>query len=369
MSKKHSVLFVLSDVEMSDQLLAIVDICFLHLLDVQVIFYGNHNASLLKELASRKIVIEVIQPGRNFQKGAFFLKMVKSLVLGRPQTVIFSGQWASVVGLPIAFILKSRGRILIRHHSNFHHKLSMWKFYLIDFCLNLMSTEVVAVSKLVQDLIHKTELVPLKKIRPIPNGIDFAKFPQWRNSRASKSTATFPLKLGMVSRQTSLKGIVYALLAFEKFLEFDPGATFYLAGAEADDSVRIKEITKRLPMGSFCEVKATDEIDKFLGSLDVLLHVPTSPNVESFGLVYLESLLAGPQCIFTKSGVVHELHNIDEYVQIVDYKSVEGILSALLKIKEADVPREYYPIVFLQEYALENMAKKYFSLISSRVEK
>ena len=123
MSKKHSILFVLSDVEMSDQLLAIVDICFLHLLDVQVIFYGNHNASLLKELASRKIVIEVIQPGRNFQKGAFFLKMVKSLVLGRPQTVIFSGQWASVVGLPIAFILKSRGRILIRHHSNFHHKL------------------------------------------------------------------------------------------------------------------------------------------------------------------------------------------------------------------------------------------------------
>ena len=295
--------------------------------------------------------------------------MLKGLVLRRSQTVIFSGQWASVLGLPIAFILKSRGRILIRHHSNFHHKLSMWKFYLIDFCLNLMSTEVVAVSKLVQDLIHKTEFVPLKKIRLIPNGIDFTKFSRWRNDRSSKSGATFSLKLGMVSRQTSLKGIVFALLAFERFLEFDPGATFYVAGAEADDSTRIKEITKRLPAGSFCEVKATDEIDKLLGNLDVFLHVPTSPNVESFGLVYLESLLAGPQCIFTESGVVHELPNIDEYVQIVDYKSVEAILSALLKIKEASVPSEYYPIVFLQEYMLENMAKKYFDLISSRVEK
>ena len=114
----------------------------------------------------------------------------------------------------------------------------------------------------------------------------------------------------MISRQTSLKGIVYALLAFERFLEFDAGATFCLAGAEADDSARIHEITKRLPLGSFSEIKATDEIDKFLGNLDVFLHIPTGPNVESFGLVYLESLLAGPQCIFTKSGVVHELPNM-----------------------------------------------------------
>ena len=123
-----------------------------------------------------------------------------------------------------------------------------------------------------------------------------------------------------------------------------------------------------MPPGSFSKVKATDEIDKFLASLDVFLHIPTAPNVESFGLVYIESLLAGPQCIFTKSGVVHELPNISEYVQIVDYKSVDGILSALLKIKDSNVSNDYYPIALLQEYSLENMAKKYFSLISGSVQ-
>jgi glycosyltransferase involved in cell wall biosynthesis len=368
MFEKCSILFVLSDVEMSDQLLAIVEKSFLHLPDVRVIFYGNPDAVLVKELASRSIVTEVIQPGRYFQKGIFFLKLIRCSVLQRPHTVIFSGQWASVVGIPIAFILKNRGRILIRHHSNFHHKLVMWKYYLIDFCLNLMSTKVVAVSQVVQDLLHNTEFVPLKKIRLIPNGIDIAKFAGWRNGRACETAATSSLKVGMISRQTRLKGIVYALLAFERYLEYDSTATFYLAGAEADDSARISEIANRLPSGSFIEVKATNEIDKFLGNLDVFLHVPTGPNVESFGLVYLESLLAGPQCVFTKSGVIHELPNISEYAQIVDYKSVGGILSALLKIKESSVSKDYYPIALLQEYALENMAKKYFSLISGRFE-
>jgi glycosyltransferase involved in cell wall biosynthesis len=57
----------------------------------------------------------------------------------------------------------------------------------------------------------------------------------------------------------------------------------------------------------------------------VFVHVPEDQHAEAFGLVYIESLMAGVPCVFTRSGIMHDL----------DTASLSGVRTVPFKDRQA----------------------------------
>jgi glycosyltransferase involved in cell wall biosynthesis len=106
------------------------------------------------------------------------------------------------------------------------------------------------------------------------------------------------------------------------------------------------------------------DVSDFFNSIDIFVHVPIGKLEEAFGLVYIEALASGVQCVFTKSGVLNEIPEIEKYASIVDYENSEEILEAILGIaSKKSFAYPPFPQKILQEYSLGSMSKKYVQLL------
>jgi glycosyltransferase involved in cell wall biosynthesis len=119
-----------------------------------------------------------------------------------------------------------------------------------------------------------------------------------------------------------------------------------------------------LDSNSYTLSETTNSVQNFLSSLDVFVHVPIGPIEEAFGLVYLESLASGIPTVFTVSGVLHEIVELDRFTLLVPHKDSNAIFRQLLAIREATYPkREFLPEDLLSRFSLEQMSKSYLKLL------
>jgi glycosyltransferase involved in cell wall biosynthesis len=96
------------------------------------------------------------------------------------------------------------------------------------------------------------------------------------------------------------------------------------------------------------------------------VHVPIGKNDEAFGLVYIEALASGVKCIFTKSGILNEIPEIEKYASIVDFENSDEIFEAILGISSQKLIRfQSLPDGILEEYSLERMSKKYLQIVTN----
>lgn len=367
--KDQRFLAIFSEVNSSPQLLAILLEAKQSGFLVSALVFCQEGNSLLENLSRHGIFAQQVKPRRKLHSGGLFFTVGRNIFRRRPDIVFTSGIYANVIGLTISYLLRIDRRIFIRHHSNYHSRSGNHFGTFVDRFCSFLATEMVAVSKLVQRILLEVEKVPKAKVRLIHNGIDLSLF-KLKNMTSPTIFDAKPnveFKIGLVSRITSLKGIEYAASAFAKLHNEFPFAKFTVVGKFADSFSDVKKILSELPVSNYQLLESVPSIPKFLSELDVFVHVPIGPEDESFGLVYIEALAMNVNCIFTISGVLNELPELEKYVSVVDYKSSDGIYRCLYNLISKEVgPKPAVPDTWLNQFDLEEMAKSYVQMFVSQ---
>jgi glycosyltransferase involved in cell wall biosynthesis len=368
-AKKKRILAVFSEVNSSPQLLSIVSAAQDSGFDIDVIIFSSKENLLSNAIRHNGIFVKHIKPRGKTYSGVLFVAVAWKIFVRKPDILFASGLYADVVGLATSSLLRVKRRIFVRHHSNFHSKNANSFGVFIDRLCNFMATDIVAVSKIVQKILIIDENVPQEKVHLIHNGIDLALFKDNKKSRTTfpPSPSKSVFRIGMVSRMTTLKGIEYTARAFVRIYEEFPFTTFCVVGQFADSYQDVQRILRHLPTSSFTLLESTESVPKFLSGLDVFVHVPIGDEDESFGLVYVEALAMNLHCIFTLSGVLHELPNLENHVSLVNYMSSEDIYKALQQVLiGADGNKSQVPESWIDQFELGKMADTYVRLFATQ---
>ena len=359
------ILFLFSDVNASPLLLRIVESVQRSEYSFKVVIIGGKELEICKDLQRLGINPSLISKRSKYGLARMLAVVARQFLISRPETILASGQYATILGMLSAHILRVRRRIFIRHHSNFHTKNRMWFGGFADLMANYLSTEIVAVSEVVKDILISSERVNPTKVILIRNGIDTERFSGTGFLREKPNfTKNSEIAVGVVSRMTGWKGVQYTVDAFIMLHSRFPNAHLNLVGAPSDSYGLIKEKLAALDSSAYTLTSWNPDIFGFLQKLDIFVHVPIGPQDEAFGLVYIEALASRTPCIFTISGVLHELPNPEKYAQIVPYEDSLAIFNEMVKILEGAVPNgEPLPQEWLQQYSLGAMGTRYMKLL------
>jgi glycosyltransferase involved in cell wall biosynthesis len=291
-----------------------------------------------------------------------------AVIAGWALYYVFKTASGDFVGMPAAFVARVQARVYTRHHSNFHQYYKMRLGLLADKITNIFATKVIAVSKIVNDILVSQERVPQSKVKIIYNGVAINEFPDASvdidSSRGFLSNYADSIEIGVISRLTELKGVSYTAKAFVKFSREFPNAHLSIVGAKADSFDEISRILSNVPSYRYHFVDFNDDIPSFLKSIDILVHVPIAIDIESFGLVYIEGLASGVPSVFTVSGILNEIPELYKYAQVVPSMDSEAIYLAMKRLV-IDSCKSIHrcPTELLSEFKIEEMADSYFEVI------
>jgi len=362
------ILAILSEVDASPQLVSILAKVQAGGGVIEVIVIGSNKSKILSELESLGVRPINLRSRGKYGSLPLFLLLFFYIFRAKPSTVFTSGQFATIIGIFCAKVLRVKKRIFIRHYSNFHIKYKKRLGNLLDRAVNFLATDIVAVSLLVKKVLIEDENARSEKIRVIYNGIDLKRFQRIAVSneipREEIETRVKVFRIGVISRMTELKGIEYIAKAFVRLHGEFPQTRLHIVGAHSDSYDSVLNILNSIESDAFVIEESNNSIPDFLWGLDAFVHVPNGPEDESFGLVYIEALAAAVPSIFTVSGILNELPNAGSYATIVPYRDPEAIYRGLSdQIKGVSIPKIEVPRPWLEQFSLSFMASKYSELI------
>jgi glycosyltransferase involved in cell wall biosynthesis len=367
--KKDKVLIVLSDIISSDLLVSIISRLD-ESMEVEIVLLGKKNSSIHLFLISASIKVTVFEPKSSFPSIAFLnVLLLKRLLQSTPGLIYASGLFATYSTILTSFLSKNIPMVYTRHHSNAHwsKRRVHWKF--LDFLSFKVARRVFAVSNVVKDCLIK-EGCQGSKIQVITNGIRLDRFSAVREKRKTPHPER-RYRIGVVARLEEWKGVQ---LTLEALLELSSsnfakptGFELWLAGSHYQEvSSRLQTLLKLAREREIIkEIPWQIDMSEFYSSIDVLIHVPTSASVEAFGMVYIEALAAGVPSIFTQSGILNNLLNLEQYFTIVDYCSSHSIQSALQSLYCCSQENhQMVPLEFLKDFDLNQCSLNYQSSIN-----
>ena len=267
--------------------------------------------------------------------------MIKELRRTKTQLVHTHLFDANIIGLSAAYLLRIKKRIHTRHHSDFHH-IYHTKAIKYDKLINFMSTDIVAISEVVKNILLKKENVSPEKVHLINHGFELEQFiTQPLSAINTLEQKYFPINsypiIGVISRYTEWKGIQYIIPAFEKIRETFPEALLVLANANGDYKTEIQKLLKGIPKKNFVEIPFEGAIFSLYKTFDVFVHVPIAKEIEAFGQTYVEALASGIPSVFTLSGIANEFISDRHNALVVPFKNsaaIELAIQELLTNKE-----------------------------------
>ena len=243
---------------------------------------------------------------------------------------------ASVIGLSAARTLGIKRRIYTRHHSTYHHSYHPQAVKYDRLC-NFLSTDIVAISKNVENVLAEKEKVIRKKIHLIHHGFDLAAFgsvsPDDQSAMVKKyNPRNASPVIGVIARQTEWKGIQFIIPAFRKLLNEYPQALLLLANAGGNYREKIKEMLSTIPQRNYLEIPFERDIISLYSVFDLFVHVPIDPHCEAFGQTYIEALAAGIPSVFTLSGVAPEFIEHEKNALVVPFCDSDAVYKALYSL-------------------------------------
>lgn len=216
----------------------------------------------------------------------------------------------AVVGLPTARAARAGVRILTRHHSDYHTRISKrWHVQLDKTCTRL-SDAVIGVSQHTARHLIEVERAPPSKVHAVPNGIDFDRV------RASSDTLVRELRrellrgdqgilISMAGRMHPEKGYpdLFKALAIVKAKATTPwrlvicGTGPFLQAYK--DEVRGRDYAGHVEFLGFRR-----DLPDIIAASDLFL----LPSVaEAFGLAIAEALYLGTPVLSTTAGAIPEI--------------------------------------------------------------
>lgn len=368
---RKKIIVILSDVDFSPQLIAILKELQNREATMRVILIGNRNLKIAEEITKFGWDTRILRPRGKFGSVLSFISVSLEIFRFKPGITFASGQFGTAIGMLSSKLLGIRNRVHIRHHSNFHQKYNMKFGMIVDRVSNHSSTYIVAVSGIVRDVLINHELVDESKVIQINNGVELVAF----RTRELNSEITSSHKkesglfhIGVISRLTEWKGVEYTATAFVNLVENYSHVRLHIVGAFADSYSKVKNILSKVDPTKYTLRSFDSNIPQFLNSLDAFVHVPVGRSDEAFGIVYIEALSVGIPCIFTQSGILNDLENPGQYVDVVGFKNSEDIYSHLEAIlKGLNSPKMPIPEVWLNQFEIDVMANNYADLLLRKV--
>jgi glycosyltransferase involved in cell wall biosynthesis len=362
------ILAVLSDVNSSPQLLKILEDARREIGEIRVVIFGNRTLEIAKNLEEMKFDVQYLKIKSKWISLAYIVLIGIKIFILRPNIVFASGQYASIIGMMSARLLLVHKRFHIRHHSNLHHKDGMWFAKLTDYVTNKNSSIIIAVSTVVEQILLTEENVDPEKVILIPNGIELQRFKEITKDKIVghkelKESKNY-FNIGVVARLTDWKGVKYTAEAFVRLQQEFPNSRLHIVGSFSDSYKDIVDILSRANTETYSIQKEVRNVAEFMKSLDVFVHVPIGPAEEAFGIVYVEALAAGIPCIFTLSGVLHQLPKSQLYVSLVEYQDSEQIYESLVSLCiNTGTSKRKIPKDWLNQFSIDVMSEKYLELM------
>jgi len=363
-----SITVVLSDVNSSPQLLRILRDLQSQVNVVEIVFFGSKQMNLAPRLEELGFKVKYISRKSKLLTLFDFFTVASILLRRRPERVFASGQIATIIGITSSKLLRVKHRVFIRHHSVLHHQENMRLGLVLDKLTNRAATKIIAVSKVVEQILICKESVRKEKVFVIPNGIEVENFRtkyQQKTLRTNYSVSAMEkFEIGVISRMTDWKGLEYIAKAFVELQKIYPQTFLRIVGAFSDSYSKTMAILAELDSNSYSIESQNMNIPHFLSNLDLFIHVPVNHEVEAFGLVYIEALASKVPCIFTVSGIINQLESPDKYVHVVSFKNSNDILISMKKILSSKSRRKQeVPTKWINQFDLETMSNSYLEVI------
>lgn len=249
---------------------------------------------------------------------------------------------ANLVGLTAAWLARIKKRIYTRHHSDFHHRFHVNAVKYDRYC-NRLATDIIAISKVVQNVLIDQEHVLPSKVHLIHHGFDLDEFKNVKADEANEMMRKYNPSLrhpviGVISRYEESKGLHFIINAFKDVLKLYPEALLVLANTRGSYASEIKKLLHQLPQESYCEILFEYNLFSLYRMFDVFVHAPVYKEYEAFGQVYVESLASGIPSVFTISGVANEFIKDNRNALIAGYADAKSLYDKIiLLLQNADI--------------------------------
>jgi len=265
-----------------------------------------------------------------------FFKIFFILIKDRPDVIHAHLFDACLAGLPAAFFARIKKRIYTRHNAVYHleEHPGMVKY---DRMINFFSTQIIAISDNVRNVLIERENVNPAKIKLIPHGFKMEEFENISIARIEdlrdkyQSRGRYPV-IGVISRYIGWKGVQYIIPAFEKVLNIYPNALLILANANGEYRFEIHKLLKNIPPDNFVEIAFEEDLFALYKLFDVFVHTPVNKQSEAFGQTYIEALASGVPSVFTLSGIACEFVEDKHNAMVVEYKDSESIYISIIEL-------------------------------------
>jgi glycosyltransferase involved in cell wall biosynthesis len=333
--------------------------------DLSFILLNNKNTFIEDYLKNNSIWVRRIQYKNKKDLPLAVYRISKLLKELRTDVIHTHLLDASLAGLIAAFLIRVPKRIHTRRHSTYHHQYCP-KATNYDRLINFLSTDIIATSINVRDVLVEREHVKPPKVHVINNCFNLRAFQDVPHEdieilrRKYKIGSHYPV-IGVIARYIVWKGIPFIIDAFKHVLKIYPDALMILANADGPDKRRIQLNLKFLPDESFVEIRFENNHFALYKLFDVYVHVPVDSYIEAFGQTYIEALAAGVPSVFTLSGIANEFIEHKKNALVVDYQNPEQIADSIHRILEDKRIAQTLVkngLASIQRFSLERMIKE-----------
>jgi glycosyltransferase involved in cell wall biosynthesis len=293
--------------------------------DLYVILISNTETDFEKFLKETKINYSFLNIYKNGLKLLF--SIISILIKTETEIIHCHLRKAQIFGLMAGFIIGVPKRIYTRHFSTYNHLYHPKGVYIDKIC-NWLSTDIIAISENVKNVLISKEEVNKNKIHLIHHGFDFIYFKNISEKSIGKIKEKYNIPtnktiIGIIARYEWLKGYKFSIEAFKRL---NQNNNYHLIIANAIGNNDVKNfIHQTLEKGSFTEIAFENDLASLYKCFDYYIHVPIEPDIEAFGQTYIEALATQTPSIFTLSGVASEFIINKNNAIVVPFQNIESI--------------------------------------------
>lgn len=329
---RKKVCFIISDVNQSHLLEEMGLSIDKYRYDVSFIFLAPSVPKIHESLQSAGQKVHFIRCSAKKDLPATIISLYTLLRDARPDIVHTHLFNASIAGLTAAMLAGIKRRVHTRHHSVEAHRYHPHAVY-YDKYINALSTDIVAITDLVRDVLVEKESVRPEKVRVIRHGFRLDKFDESGSSVDSVKVKyglnkEYPV-IGVISRFIHWKGVQFIIPAFRELLGQYPNAKLVLANATGSYGDHIHRLLSGLDKSRYVLIDFESNISDLFRTFDVFVHVPIGPDFEAFGQVYVEALALKIPSVFTLSGIANDFIRDGKNAIVVPYCDAEAVYKAV----------------------------------------
>lgn len=333
----QTMVIALSNVVNSDIYFSIIEVYKQAGFDLKCIFMDDHGHSLRNRVSSINVTCISYETRTRAKQLKTLARVSFSFFTWKPSIVLCLGQTATVIAFGSALISCDAKRIYLRQHTSSNKQEHKYRGSIYDHFSNLIAHKILTSNQNQASYLSISESVPKEKIAVCEFGFPIHKFREVEIEKIDKIRTKYRINksyfiVGVVSRLTPIKGYEYTVEAFKRFLKVCPNAVLLFCNAYNSSTDLLNRLSETIPTENLRIVQYEEDMTSVYAVMSVFVHVPISPQIESYGLTYIEAFASGLPTILTRSGIANELA-IDQFnCLVVDYCNWRQIYECIFEL-------------------------------------